>query len=143
MSEQSDYREPPYTVDAVVENDGSIALIERGENPFKGLYALPGGHVDPGETPEKAVIREVAEETSINVEITGELRDYSAEINDPRYEPDEFDHRAYICSTDETDLCGGDDAADAEWVDVPDIPDELAFGHETIINDYLQDYSNE
>lgn len=137
MSEQSRYREPAFTVDAVIEYDGALALIERGKDPFKGMYALPGGHVDPGEAPEDAVVREVMEETGLTAQILDELGDYSAAINDPRYGAHEFEHRAYICTTDDIEITGGDDADDAVWIDLDDVPAELAFGHETIINDYL------
>ncbi len=136
MDEQSRYRDPPFTVDAVLEHDGQIALIKRGRDPFNGMYALPGGHVDPGEAPEDAVIREVYEETGAQADIVDELGDYSADITDPRYEPDAYEHRAYHCTTDDDTLEGGDDASHAEWVDIADLPDSLAFNHETIINDY-------
>ncbi len=42
-----------------------VLVIERGWDPFEGQLALPGGHVDPGETSEQAARRELAEETGI------------------------------------------------------------------------------
>jgi bifunctional NMN adenylyltransferase/nudix hydrolase len=53
------------TVDAVVEQSGHVLLIERGHWPGKGLWALPGGFIENGETLREAVVRELAEETHL------------------------------------------------------------------------------
>lgn len=53
-------------VGAVVVVDGSILLIRRGRSPQAGRWSVPGGHVEPGETPEVAVVRELAEETGLS-----------------------------------------------------------------------------
>ncbi len=50
------------TATNLIEKDGKILLIKRGTPPQKGLWATPGGHVDPGETPEQAAQREANEE---------------------------------------------------------------------------------
>ena len=55
-----------YTADVVVTTtDGHVLLIERGWDPHKGQWALPGGHVDPGETSRAAAARELAEEAGV------------------------------------------------------------------------------
>jgi bifunctional NMN adenylyltransferase/nudix hydrolase len=56
-----------YTCDAVVIQSGHILLVRRGEQPGKGLWALPGGHIGADETSEQAVIRELREETNLKV----------------------------------------------------------------------------
>lgn len=56
-----------FTADAVVIQSGHILMVRRAEMPGKGLWALPGGHVNPDETSEQAVIRELREETSLKV----------------------------------------------------------------------------
>jgi mutator protein MutT len=53
-----------------------ILLIKRATVPFKGFWALPGGRVDPGETVEQTVVREVKEETGLTVEIVSKVGDY-------------------------------------------------------------------
>lgn len=66
-------------VTAVVRNpDGDVLLIQRGDN---GLWALPGGAQDLGESTTEAVVREVREETGLDVEVTGLVGIYS----DPRH----------------------------------------------------------
>ena len=56
------------TVGCVIEKDHEILLTLRNNEPFKDYWCLPGGHIDFGETPEKAVRREVKEETNLDVE---------------------------------------------------------------------------
>ncbi len=73
------------TVDAVIEDDsGNIVLIQRKYPPFKDYYALPGGFIEKGETPEQALIREVKEETNLNVKIIGKIGVYDEKGRDPR-----------------------------------------------------------
>ncbi len=56
-----------YTVDSVVIQSGHVLLVQRGHTPGKGLWALPGGHVNQNETSAQASIRELYEETGIKV----------------------------------------------------------------------------
>lgn len=58
---------PTLAVSALVINEGAVLLVKRGYEPHAGLWALPGGHVEPGETTEDAVRREVHEETGITL----------------------------------------------------------------------------
>ena len=59
---------PALTTDCViVESEGRVLLIRRGNEPFAGFYALPGGFVEIGETVESACRREVLEETGVPV----------------------------------------------------------------------------
>ena len=60
--------QPVVGVGAVILKDGAIALIKRGNEPAKGKWTIPGGLVELGESPEKAVIRETKEETGLEVE---------------------------------------------------------------------------
>ncbi len=123
------------TVDPIIERDGEIALIERKYDPYEGDLALPGGHVDPGEYPREAVVREACEETGLDVEVEALLGEYSGAIEDPRGQVIEL---AYVCSTDDYDLEPDTDAVDAGWYDIEELPDELAFGHEAVLEAYRE-----
>src|ERR1700758_5592662 len=63
------YPKRPYlAVSAVIFRDGRVLIVRRGRPPAHGLYTLPGGGVELGETLEQAVIREVREETALEIE---------------------------------------------------------------------------
>ncbi|MDY6777048.1 MAG: NUDIX hydrolase [Candidatus Nanohaloarchaea archaeon] len=122
------------TVDPVIEYDGQIALVKRKYDPYQGDWALPGGHVDPGETPREAVVREAYEETGLDVELEDEIGEFSDEIQDPRGPVIQI---AYACSTDDPALDPATDADDAAWFELDELPDDLAFGHEAVLEEYL------
>ena len=61
--------QPIVGVGAVIVQEGKILLAKRGSEPGKGKWSVPGGHVELGEKLEKAVIREVKEETNLEVEV--------------------------------------------------------------------------
>jgi ADP-ribose pyrophosphatase YjhB (NUDIX family) len=101
-------------VGAVVSgDDGRLLLIKRGHEPGAGLWSLPGGRVEPGETDEQAVIREVAEETGLAV-LPGRL---AGSLRRPGPGGVVFDIRDYCATVTGGVLAAGDDAADAGWVD--------------------------
>ncbi len=60
---------PLVGVSTVVHHDGMVLLVERAKPPWQGLWSLPGGHVEWGETLRAAAVREVLEETGIEVVI--------------------------------------------------------------------------
>lgn len=132
----SEYEGHRVTVDAIIDDGEGIVLIERKYDPFQGEWALPGGHVDPGETPRDAVVREAYEETDLDVEVDEMVGEFAHYIKDDR-----GDHipLVYGCSTEDTDPLGGDDAAKAEWFAYDDIPEDLAFGHERVLEEYLEE----
>jgi 8-oxo-dGTP diphosphatase len=123
---------PALTTDCVVFDDrGYVLLIRRGNPPFEGSYALPGGFVDLGERVEEACRRELGEETGLEV---GELRLIGV-YSDPGRDP-----RGYTCSVaylariDRAPVRAGDDAAAAEWV-ADWRAETLAFDHAQILAD--------
>jgi 8-oxo-dGTP diphosphatase len=63
------YKNPKLVVAGIIKHKGKLLLIRRGINPGKGRWALPGGYVDFGEHPSKAVIREIKEECNIDAKI--------------------------------------------------------------------------
>ncbi|MFB6294396.1 MAG: NUDIX domain-containing protein [Candidatus Nanohaloarchaea archaeon] len=121
-------------VDAIVEVDSRIVLVKRGQDPFRGMWALPGGHVEEGEQVRDTVRREAREETGLDVAIDEILGVYDEPGRDPRGPVISI---VYVCSTEQEVLEADTDAADADWSPVDDLPDELAFDHTEILDDYL------
>jgi len=64
-------RHPQLAVSAAIFRAGQVLLVRRARSPGKGFYSLPGGRVEYGETTEQALIREIAEETALTIEISG------------------------------------------------------------------------
>ncbi len=124
---------PNLTVDGIVIIGGKIVLIERRNPPFKGMYALPGGFVEHGETVEKAVLREVEEETGLITKVKRLLGVYSEPGRDPRGHTVSV---VFVLDKVSGELKAGDDASAVKIFDFNGLP-ELAFDHGKIINDYL------
>jgi len=124
------------TADVVLISNWYVLLIKRGHAPFAGQWALPGGRVDPGEEVDKAAVRELGEETDIDLPVTAlrEVGVYDAPGRDPR---GHFVSTAYTAALPEpTGHSAGDDASDARWWPLDNLP-PLAFDHARIIDDAL------
>ncbi|MFI5754649.1 NUDIX domain-containing protein [Streptomyces sp. NPDC051569] len=122
-----------YTADVVLIAAGHVLLIERGWDPFEGMWALPGGHVDAGETSLAAASRELAEETGITVP-AADLRQvgtFDAPGRDPR---GRYVTVAYTATLPHpVQPSAGDDATAARWWPLNALPD-LAFDHAAILS---------
>lgn len=124
---------PRPTVDAIIEMDNKIVLIKRGVEPFKDMWALPGGHVKVKETVEDAIVREVKEETSLDIRLEEILGVYS----DPGRDPRNTITTVFIAKPTFGELKAGTDASEAKWMELNKINfKELAFDHGKILNDY-------
>ena len=105
-------------VGAVIKDrDGRLLLIKRGHEPGAGLWSLPGGRIEPGESHEQAVAREVLEETGLVV-ACGRLLG-TAEL--PGLPGAVIDVSDYLAVVTGGELAPGDDAADARWVTAADL----------------------
>ena len=140
---------PFVTADAVVVQSGHILLVERGRLPGKGLLALPGGFVDPGERIRDAAIRELREETGI-ADAKGQIPPamLASFIDDSRTRVFDAPHRslrgriithAFLFRLPERRklfaVKGGDDAAHAQWHRIGDLrPEQFFEDHWSIID---------
>lgn len=93
--------------------DGRILLVRRGRPPGVGLWSVPGGRVEPGESTSAAAVREVREETGLEV-TAGRLLGVVERQAAPGVVYEIHDHAATLLGGE---LTAGDDAAEARWVD--------------------------
>src|SRR5213594_1864533 len=133
------YPRPALTVDCVVfgfdESDLKVLLIERGLEPFKGRWALPGGFVRVDETLDEAARRELAEETGLKDVFLEQLYTFGAVNRDPRERVVSVAYYALV-KLAAHDTKAATDAADARWFPVSKVP-KLAFDHAEILNTAL------
>lgn len=107
---------PVLAVCIAIWQDDKVLLVKRAHQPNKGLWALPGGKVDAGETIAEAALRELSEET--NLQATPENIFFISEIIEDRF------HYVLHCIRAENPigtLQAGDDAAEANWMSLPDV----------------------
>ena len=129
---------PAVTADCVVitkESEPKVLLIQRGNPPFKGAWAFPGGFMNMDETTEQCAIRELEEETGLKVTTFHQIGAYSRVDRDPRGRTITV---AYLTIIDApVAVTGQDDAAKAEWFPISDLP-HLAFDHADIMADAIK-----
>jgi 8-oxo-dGTP diphosphatase len=132
------YPRAALTVDALVfvkeGNTFFVLLIERGKEPFKNKWALPGGFIEMDETLETACKRELLEETGLNVDKMTQFKTYDAINRDPRHRTISVVYFAELNEIQQ--VKGGDDACRAEWFSVSELP-ELAFDHKIILEEFF------
>ena len=144
------YPRPAVTADCVVmtrEAEPKVLLIERGGEPFKGCWALPGGFMNMDETTEQCAFRELEEETGLKIGEVHQIGAYSKVDRDPRGRTVTV---AYLAIVDAPmTVKGQDDAAKAQWFPLTAFLDkpsgkaerpELAFDHDEIMRDAIRKY---
>lgn len=141
MSYVYKYPRPAVTADCIVFSrypKPQVLLIRRGNEPFKGEWAFPGGFLNMDETVQECARRELEEETGLVVQDIHLVGVYSRPGRDPR------GHTVtpvFLSIMDyPLDVCGGDDAAQAQWFPLNQLP-VLAFDHGEIISDAMRLFS--
>ena len=127
------YPHPSVTTDCVIFGfDGTklrVLLIERGIEPFKGKWALPGGFLRMDEDAETGALRELKEETGLDAAYIKQFHTFTTPNRDPRKRVITI---AYYALVRLQEVTGGDDAARAEWYALDKVP-ALAFDHDQIL----------
>ena len=121
----------------VTYTDNKILLIKRNTIPFKGYWALPGGRMDPGERVEQTIVREVKEETGLDVTIVRKVGEYieTGVKDDVEYE--------YYPTCFVVKPVGGEvkkqesEIQEIKIFSLNELPKPLAFVHEEMIKDYV------
>ena len=134
MNYEYNYPRPAVTADCVVmtqEAEPRVLLVKRGNEPFKGCWAFPGGFMNMDETTEQCAIRELEEETGVRITGIDQIGAFSKVDRDPRGRTITV---AYLAIVDKPlNASGMDDADDADWFPLNKLP-KLAFDHQDIMS---------
>lgn len=133
------YPHPAVTTDCVIfgydiREGLSVLLVERGVEPFKGCWAFPGGFLKMDEDAETGARRELMEETGFEAVSIFQFGTFSEVNRDPR---ERVITIAYMALVQKDSVKGGDDASDARWFPVKEVP-PLAFDHDRILRIALE-----
>ena len=138
--EKNHWGEPSVTTDTVAYNGDKILLIRRGNYPYKNYWALPGGFFEKtDEDLNFGAQRELKEETGIDIDpkYFRQIKTYGHNF-DPRMKIVDVAFSVRVSKKDMDKVKGLDDACDARWFQIDELP-KLAFHHEQIINDFLKE----
>ena len=113
-----------------------MLLIERGNEPFKGYWALPGGFLELEEDLDTCAARELQEETGLTGIELHQLYAFGAPNRDPRHRTISVAY--WGVDYTEREAVGSDDAVKAQWFALDKLP-SLAFDHEQILQKALSD----
>ena len=132
------FQNPVPTVDIIIELDGRGVVLIRRKNPPYG-WAIPGGFVDYGESLEQAAVREAREETDLQVKLLRQFHTYS----DPDRDPRQHTISTVFIASAEGEPHARDDAAEIGIFQESTLPENLAFDHRSILQDYFRSIKTE
>lgn len=120
--------------DAVIIRNSELLLVKRNTEPFKGMWALPGGRLGEDETVEECCIREAKEEAGVDVEILKMTGIYS----DPGRDPRKIVAVAYLCKLEGgKEKAGKGEISEVRWCPLENLP-QLASDHAQMVRDALR-----
>lgn len=122
-----------FGTDAIIVKNNQILLAKRRVDPFKGYWAIFGGHINWDEKPIESLKREIKEEANLEIKSAKLLDVYG----DPQRHPKQTIIVVYVVEPVNMNAKAGDDIEEVKWVDLDAIPQNLAFDHNKIISDYL------
>ena len=116
-------KHPLVGVGALLFRRDRILMAQRGKEPLKGWWSLPGGALETGESLADAVRREVREETGLEIRPLGVLEIFERIMRDAHGEPEyHYVLIDYVCRVTGGELCAGDDVCAVDWVRRRDLP---------------------
>jgi len=125
------------SVDAVVfcrsAGTTEVLLINRGNEPYKGRWAVPGGFLELDEELEDGAARELAEETGVTGVKLEQIRAFGKCGRDPRGRMISIVFMGVANAEQKAATKAGDDAAKAKWFDIENLPKNMAFDHDEMI----------
>jgi len=129
------------TADVIAVWDNRILMIQRGQDPQAGWWALPAGYVGWDETLEEAAARELKEEVGLTAETIELLGVYS----DPKRDLDGRQNMAhvFVVKVSGDVIRNEEEVRKIQWFDLDDLPKEIAFDHRNMIEDYKRKYALE
>src|SRR6185295_3907697 len=132
LAHMAGYKNANPTVDCIVELPRDRLVLMKRKNQTLD-WALPGGFVDEGEPLHAACVREVKEETGLDVDLSEQFFTYS----DPARDPRKHTISTVYIGWAEGEPSGSDDAEEAKAFSLDELPRELCFDHGTILSDYV------
>jgi len=118
--------------------DNKILLIKRNTIPFKGYWALPGGRMDPDETIEQTIVREVKEETGLDVTIVRKMGEYVEKGVKDEVEY-EYYPTCFLVKPEGGEIKKQDsEIQEIKVFNLSELPKPLAFEHDQMIKDYIK-----
>lgn len=131
------YFNPAPTVAALIVKDGQLLLGKRAKEPHQGAWDLPGGFIDPGETIEQALLREISEELKVQINLDRYLASF----------PDVYGKSGintvniyFVCSLVSGQPQPGDDVVECRWFPLNNLPTNIEFEcNRQAINYYLKE----
>ena len=108
---------PLLGVGALIFKRGAVLLVERGRQPLKGFWSLPGGLVETGERLEEAVRREILEETGLRIRPVSTFEIFERIMHDASGRPEyHYVLIDYVCKVVSGEPVAGDDVSRVAWV---------------------------
>ena len=125
-------KSPILTVDGILLDEDRVLLLKRALRPFFDSWVLPGGHVEYGETVEKAIKREMKEELGVPIKIKKLFGVYSDPKRDPRYHTVST---VYLLEKIKGKIRINKEASEFKYFFLKNLPKKIGFDHRQILND--------